>query len=421
MLQRTLLLAQRAADDAVNEAQARAQADARGVRGQGAGVGQRRRGHRPPHRRGRAPPARSRAARPARPDASSSARRRRARGVRAGYRDRIRAAVEADLAQARQRRRSSRRRTRPELHEVEIPVEREPAPTAAVAAVVESAPAPEVDLTADSRPRRPRRASTAGDDATGLRPPPAPSAASTSGPETGPFAAEASRRRSPVAAPPRPEPAEWPPAPSPSTPRAAPRVAPDAVRGCRRPTPTGVVHVAWTRPRRGSASRTAEHAAAPAAAQSFATDVPRRRTPIDTDSLDDDAFFASLREAVRDDAPLGPRDEDAGATFFDERRRARSAPALPPPPLAPRVPARPRTIFSAHRRRRRPSTSRRRVGVRRRVGTHVELDREHLAGDPVAVRVRGGLDDRPVGEDPHPDPVGDLEAGGLALVVEQRG
>jgi hypothetical protein len=30
---------------------------------------------------------------------------------------------------------------------------------------------------------------------------------------------------------------------------------------------------------------------------------------IDTDSLDDDAFFASLREAVRDDAPLGPRDE----------------------------------------------------------------------------------------------------------------
>ena len=31
---------------------------------------------------------------------------------------------------------------------------------------------------------------------------------------------------------------------------------------------------------------------------------------VDTDSLDDDAFFASLREAVRDDAPLGPRDEE---------------------------------------------------------------------------------------------------------------
>jgi hypothetical protein len=34
--------------------------------------------------------------------------------------------------------------------------------------------------------------------------------------------------------------------------------------------------------------------------------------PVDEhrDSLDDDAFFASLREAVRDDAPLGPRDEN---------------------------------------------------------------------------------------------------------------
>ena len=33
------------------------------------------------------------------------------------------------------------------------------------------------------------------------------------------------------------------------------------------------------------------------------------------DSLDDDAFFASLREAVRDDAPLGPRDERG---FYDQ-------------------------------------------------------------------------------------------------------
>jgi hypothetical protein len=50
--------------------------------------------------------------------------------------------------------------------------------------------------------------------------------------------------------------------------------------------------------------------------------------PVDTDSLDDDAFFASLREAVRDDAPLGPR-EDEQAAFFDsgvseqDRRRFR--------------------------------------------------------------------------------------------------
>ena len=41
-----------------------------------------------------------------------------------------------------------------------------------------------------------------------------------------------------------------------------------------------------------------------------------RPTPIDTDSLDDDAFFASLREAVRDDAPLGPRDDEQ-ASFYE--------------------------------------------------------------------------------------------------------
>jgi len=34
--------------------------------------------------------------------------------------------------------------------------------------------------------------------------------------------------------------------------------------------------------------------------------------------LDDDAFFATLREAVDDDAPLGPRDEDLPAAPFDQ-------------------------------------------------------------------------------------------------------
>jgi hypothetical protein len=42
---------------------------------------------------------------------------------------------------------------------------------------------------------------------------------------------------------------------------------------------------------------------------------------IDAEVLDDDAFFATLREAVHDDTPLGPRDE-ADATgenmFFDQ-------------------------------------------------------------------------------------------------------
>ena len=45
------------------------------------------------------------------------------------------------------------------------------------------------------------------------------------------------------------------------------------------------------------------------------------------DSLDDDAFFASLRDAVRDDEPLGPRDDDyydddaeGGKKLFRRRR-----------------------------------------------------------------------------------------------------
>ena len=59
----------------------------------------------------------------------------------------------------------------------------------------------------------------------------------------------------------------------------------------------------------------------------FPSDVPMEANAVDTDALDDDAFFASLREAVRDDAPLGPRDDDQ-ATFFDgaaedDRRRFR--------------------------------------------------------------------------------------------------
>ena len=56
-----------------------------------------------------------------------------------------------------------------------------------------------------------------------------------------------------------------------------------------------------------------------------------RPTPIDTDSLDDDAFFASLREAVRDDAPLGPRDDEQAHVLRQQLRAG--PPALPPPPL----------------------------------------------------------------------------------------
>jgi hypothetical protein len=56
---------------------------------------------------------------------------------------------------------------------------------------------------------------------------------------------------------------------------------------------------------------TAEH-------QPFAADTAIEATAIDIDEdLDDDAFFASLREAVREDAPLGPREEQS--PFFDDQ------------------------------------------------------------------------------------------------------
>ncbi len=43
-----------------------------------------------------------------------------------------------------------------------------------------------------------------------------------------------------------------------------------------------------------------------------------------TSSLDDDSFFASLRDAVRDDAPLGPRDGDDSALFDQDSKDAPS-------------------------------------------------------------------------------------------------
>jgi hypothetical protein len=42
---------------------------------------------------------------------------------------------------------------------------------------------------------------------------------------------------------------------------------------------------------------------------------------VEAEVLDDDAFFATLREAVHDDAPLGPRDDDR-LSFFDHEDEA---------------------------------------------------------------------------------------------------
>ena len=333
MLQRTLLLAQRAADDAVNEAQARskqmleeseakaqalvsdAEATARRI-----AEGERRR-----------------------LEAELldlSARREQLRADAdaleeyvSGYRDRIRAAIEGDLANLGGE--VEPPSDRPELHEVEIPIEREPAPTGALAAVIESAPAPDVDLTSEPAPAPAGASGGDGDWDSG----PATRAISgfDSGPETGPFTAEASASRSPIASPPRPEPAEWPP-PAPTA-EAAPAATAAAAAAPAPPAPTPAPAAEsswlssndtdWTAATSWDAPAPWERDAAQPAGQpdTFATDVPMEANPVDTDSLDDDAFFASLREAVRDDAPLGPRDEEQ-AQFFDggseqDRRRFR--------------------------------------------------------------------------------------------------
>jgi cell division septum initiation protein DivIVA len=45
--------------------------------------------------------------------------------------------------------------------------------------------------------------------------------------------------------------------------------------------------------------------------------------PVEPEVLDDDAFFATLREAVRDDAPLGPRDDEDDVYEEDNAPRKR--------------------------------------------------------------------------------------------------
>lgn len=69
----------------------------------------------------------------------------------------------------------------------------------------------------------------------------------------------------------------------------------------------------------------AEHESAPAPHQvgtGFSTAELGDPDEIDSDILDDEAFFATLRDAVHDQAPLGPREEGDDATgehrFFDQ-------------------------------------------------------------------------------------------------------
>jgi cell division septum initiation protein DivIVA len=286
MLQRTLLLAQRAADDAVNEAQARArqlveesEARAQSLVSEAESTARR---IADSERRRLDDEIRDLASR--RDLLSSDAEALEA--YVSGYRDRLREAIEADLARLE----SSTVEPpapRPELHEVEVPPERAPR--------------------ADAAPSEPARAE----------------------PERGRVAWEATRSNSndtgsdalvaPLAAA-RVQDDEWPPATD-ST-----RVDTSAARD-ESPSPSGPVGAeipsSWLSDIEGAHGSPDSDAPAPwdhatAEHQPFAADTPIEAHTVDTDDdLDDDAFFASLREAVRDDAPLGSLEESTA--FLDDQ------------------------------------------------------------------------------------------------------
>ena len=147
-------------------------------------------------------------------------------------------------------------------------------------------------------------------------PPPAESASAGASTSASIAAATASAPLQTVAAPPRPvDPA---PAPAPQQTAFAPQetaFAPQETASSpsdswlRDPEP--VVAEPVDDPPAPWEHATAEH-------EPFTADTPLEATAVDADDdLDDDAFFASLREAVRDDAPLGPIDENN--SFFDDQ------------------------------------------------------------------------------------------------------
>ncbi len=287
MLQRTLLLAQRAADDAVAEAQAQARQLLE-------------------ESEARAQALVSEAETNARRIAESERRRledeidelARRRDVLAanvdaleqyasGYRERVRAAIEADL-DGISRDRIDPPAPRPELQDVELPPTR-------LDRADHAEPAEEP--VGASRPTEPVRRESEW-------PPPANAATGAA------FAAASTPAPSALRV-------EEPPLPSPSW-------LSDVDFSTSEPE-VPAAPAPWER-------ATAEH-------QPFAADAPAEAAapaPASVeavagvgvsgaddlgDDLDDDAFFASLREAVRDDAPLGPREEPDA--FFEEPHEER--------------------------------------------------------------------------------------------------
>jgi cell division initiation protein len=227
----------------------------------------------------------------------------------ADYRERMVRALDADLTALRNRPPASPG-TRPEPTDIELPV-----------------------LSEGFARREPAESASASDDA------PPPSFATQS---PAPFATQA-----PASSTSEPAPFATPPAPKPTpAPAPAPFAAPPEARpstdapSTDQPGRASAVDSSATQAvdvqslfDRSSAGATAMAFDQPSVATATAAE-PRPADPlhpvdslgaIDGDSLeaevlDDDAFFATLREAVHDETPLGPRDEEATgeSMFFDQ-------------------------------------------------------------------------------------------------------
>ena len=137
----------------------------------------------------------------------------------------------------------------------------------------------------------------------------------------------------PAAAPPAPTARTEPVAAGRGTaPAPAPPVPPPAfgVAAAESPAPPVDAAPAGTpepsSPEPSSLEPSSQEPAAPAAAEvpwEETPATPTARPPLfdaepEPEHLDDDAFFASLREAVTDETPLGPREDTGGSGLFDQ-------------------------------------------------------------------------------------------------------
>jgi cell division initiation protein len=219
----------------------------------------------------------------------------------ADYRDRMVRALEADLTALRSRPPASPG-TRPEPTDIDLPV------------------------LSEGFARRESSESASPPDAPSPTPTSTPFASQSAGPFSTPDSA-------PFATPPAPKP-EAAPEPSPFATPPSSRSASDGPGSDQAsrasgldPSSTQAVDVQSLFDRSGSgASAMAfdKPSAATATAAAPRPDPLAASAPendeIDAEVLDDDAFFATLREAVHDETPLGPRDEEATGEnmFFDQ-------------------------------------------------------------------------------------------------------